>query len=151
MFEDLGMENKIIILEELTQAKKVWKWLAVILLILTVVYPTFLFFQSNGKETVLAISTTFYFLALSAFSWFMYYAATKYKLEITESTISLTTIRGKGTIPFSEIASFNYRAKAKTKEYVFCFVSKKQKTFSLTIQHHNEMLALLERLGIQQK
>ena len=145
------MENNIIFSEELTEAKKVWKYLGIIVLVLAVIYPSYLLYQTNGKEIILAIVSAIFFLVLSAFSWFMYFAATKYKLEITEETINLTTIRGKRSIQFSEIASFKYNAKLKSKECVFHFVSKKQKTFSLTMQHHNEMLALLKRLEIQQK
>ena len=55
------MRDKVIICEELTQARKVWGWLSILAIILSIIYPISLLLTQD-EETGTVISITAFFL-----------------------------------------------------------------------------------------
>ena len=144
------MRDKVIICEELTQARKVWGWLSILSIILSIIYPISLLLTQD-EETGTVISITAFFLFFLAISVFMYFISKKYKLEITEEAMYITTFIGCKTIPFSKIESFRYTTRSVDKQqYVFVFTASNKKTLSLVIYHPDEMIELLNKLNINQ-
>ena len=124
---------------------------AVIIFVLAVVMPlTQLLYAPDKYALKDILLTALYFFSLESIVIYKWLYAAKYKLTITETQISVTTLFRHFQIDISEITQYTYKRYMKSEFYQFKLFAK-NKGLLISTRYCNELISLLSKNNIFEK